>query len=622
MRLETRSVLLAGGVLAFLLASLSIADMFVRRPYDGVVLEADVPGLLVVRQVVAGSGAARAGVAPGDQIVGIDRNALRSVAHAAEILNRRQIGDEVPYFLRSAEGELRETWVELGPRRMGSLPYLMACVLGFAFFFVGAGVLNRQPRLRAAQVFFGLCVLFFLFLVCRLRPASYTWVDSFVLTTGTAALLFLPACFLHFFLIFPRPVRLRPEPGDPRYRRRRRTWVTLVGAIYLLPPLVLVLRLALARWEGEPLSLISGAPVESWWTLAVYIATGLGVLAWQARRLDNPRERSGVALVFFGALFGLLPFLFTAVLYPNVFHTDHFLIYGVAPLALVPVTFAYAIVRFQLLDIRVILRKSLLYTVTTASVTAVYALGIALLTRLSSATELTASPLFPVFFALVILLLFEPVRRRIQVLVDRWFLAERTSLEIEIQEIRDTLMAHRDVQQALEELVGRLPRLLGLHFAGLYRRRDGLVRAAGPVILPAFVPCDERLDAELERRGGLASVEQLRRTLGRRAAKVLKPIAESGIELIGDLSTPRRKIGWLVLSGKTGQFSFDTAEMELLESLLRQSALALETSLLLEERTRQAEYERELEIAASVQSELLPGSLSLGPGWTVAAVCR
>ena len=61
----------------------------------------------------------------------------------------------------------------------------------------------------------------------------------------------------------------------------------------------------------------------------------------------------------------------------------------------------------------------------------------------------------------------------------------------------------------------------------------------------------------------------------------------------------------------------DPSEIELLDSLLHQVAMTLETSLLLEERTRQAELERELEIAASVQSDLLPARVSFARGWTV-----
>ena len=107
------AVLLAPGVLAFLLAALSVADMFSQRPYDGVILEADVPGSTVVRKVVPGSGAHRAGVRQGDVIVGIDRTILSSAGHAQQLLNRHSIGESVPYMFRSG-GSIKERDIELG----------------------------------------------------------------------------------------------------------------------------------------------------------------------------------------------------------------------------------------------------------------------------------------------------------------------------------------------------------------------------------------------------------------------------------------------------------------------------------------------------------------------------
>lgn len=622
MRSRTPSLLTAFGIVAFLLAALSIVDVLLPKPYDGVVLEADAPGRLIVDSVVPGSGADRAGVRPGEQIVGIGRDVLRSPTHAAEILARHDIGESLPYLVRSSAG-LREVQVELEPRRIGSLSYFFSCLLGVVFFFVGLFVLRRQPRERAAQLFFVLGVLMLLFLVCRLRPASYSWIDSFALTTGMVALLFMPASFLHFFLVFPKTIRLRPEPGGLAYRRRRRLWLSALGAIYLLPPLTLLVTLTLARRGDAPLPLIGGAPVANWWLMAIYMLLGLTALAANARRFTRYRERRAAALVFIGVLFGLLPFLVTIVLFPETLHQTSFLIFGLLPLTLVLVTFAYAIVRFQLLKIE--LRKSLLYTVTTAVVTALYALLIALFNLFTRGIPLADSPFFPLLFALAIVLLFEPLRKRIQVLVDRFYYAERAQLQEAIQRMSEAFSDRVDLQEVVTDLVDNLPQLLGLHFAALYRVRDDrLEQVAGPASLPEALPRLPVLHRELALQKGLTRLVFLA-PLGRESEAVgqlLSRLETAGVRVIGDLATPRRTIGTVMLSGKIGQIRLDKAELDLLDSLLHQAAIALETSLLLEERTQQAELERELEIAAAVQQQLLPPTLSLGPGWEVAALCR
>ncbi|MDH3253510.1 MAG: SpoIIE family protein phosphatase [Acidobacteriota bacterium] len=622
--LSTRNALLSVGLLAFLLGGLSIADMYRQRPWDGVVLESDAPGRLVVRKVVVASGAAAAGIRKGEQIIGIDRNVLRSTADAAELLNARKIGERVPYLVRGSEG-LREVPVELGPRRIGSPAYFYACILGFSFFFVGLWVLLKQPRLRAAQIFFIQSALFFLFLVCRLRPASYSWIDTFVLTTGMVAILFLPASFLHFFLIFPRAVGLRPTEGEAGYERRRRLWLALLGVIYLAPPLVLVGSVIAARQGQYSLALISGAPPGNWWALAGYMLLGLSVLAVNGIRLPTARERRGAALVLFGSLFGLLPFLISAVAFPELLHSEKHLVWGLGPLILVPLTFAYAIVVFRLLDIKVILRKSLLYTVTTAVVTILWAGSIVLFNSLTSGTSLAASPFFPLLFALAIVVLFDPLRRGIQVVVDRFFYSGRGRLVEALEEMGEALAGQADLQPVVHDLVETLPQRVGLEFAALYLIRSGSIeRVAGPDVLPEKLPQLPWLFDRLARRRGLTRVEELESLAGSRddVADFVDVLSRAGVRVIGGLASARRRIGLVLLSEKVGQLGLDESELVLLRRLLDQAALAMETSLLIEERTEQAELERELEIASSVQAELLPQSLNLGPGWHVTAVCR
>jgi serine phosphatase RsbU (regulator of sigma subunit) len=615
---------MAPGVLAFLIAALSVADMFLPRPYDGVILEADVPGARVVRQVVPGSGADVAGIRPGDVVVGIDRVYLDPTSHAQELLNRHAIGESVSYLVRSS-GHVFEVDVQLGRRRIGDTSYLYAALLGFAFFVIGAFVVLRQPRLPAARVFYTMCSLFLLFLVCRLRPASYSWVDTFVLTTGTMALLFLPAAFVHFFLIFPRPVwEWRRDPIADFLG-----WIARVSPkmlpIYLVPPVVYLATILWSRRTGNSLALISGAPMTNWWVMVGYMVLGLGALGLSSLFLPEPRQRRGAGLVFLGTLFGVVPFILLAVAFPSFLNTERFLFYGVVPLILVPITFAYAIIRFQVLDIRVILRKSLLYTVTTAMVTAVYALGIASFNLLFRGSQLADSPFFPVVFALAIVLLFEPLRHRLQGPVDRFFFAERLRLQRAMVEMGEALTNQLEIGPVVTQLVERLPELLGLHFAALYlAEKDRLVRQAGPASLPEELPIIGILHDQLKRKGALVRIDELAplRLLSPEVDGLSRELSEADVELVGLLATTRRSVGVILISGKAGQTAFETEELQLLRGLLNQASIALETSTLLDERTRQAELERELKIAAAIQSSLLPDELVAAEGWMLAAVCR
>jgi serine phosphatase RsbU (regulator of sigma subunit) len=613
-------LLLLLGLGAFAIAALSIVDIFWPRPYDGVVLESDSPGKLVVAEVIPGSGADLAGIGRGDRILGIGREVLTSPRQAADLLGRQRIGEDVPYLVATPEGR-REAMVRLGHRRIGSLSYLGATLLGFAFFAVGSFVLARRPEALAARLFFVLSCLFLVFLVCRLRPASYSPVDDLVLQTGTIALVLLPGAFLHFFLVFPRPLWEGDRPLLPALTHGRRRRNVLV-ALYALPVATYAYNVVWCLHRGEWI-LISGAPRANWWVLSAYMVLGLVAVAANARRLERPNERRGASLVFLATLFGLVPFLVFTVLFPSIRHDERYLYYGIAPLVLVPLTFAYVIVRFQLLDIRVILRKSLFYTGTTAAVTLVYAAGIAAFNYLFQDTAAARSPWFPVVFALAIVIGLDPLRRRLQGPVDHFFYGELPRLQRAMVEMGEALSADRDPGSLVQDLVETLPRHLGLHFAALYLAESGqLRRAAGPTMLPALLPDSPALHASLHGAGGLAPIDLLAAVADEGSEPLLASLASQRVELVGELASPRRRLGLVLLSERASQLSWERAELELLRGLLAQAAIALETGLLLADRKRQAELEREMEIAAGIQASLLPGTVGFAPGWGVAVRCR
>jgi serine phosphatase RsbU (regulator of sigma subunit) len=259
-------------------------------------------------------------------------------------------------------------------------------------------------------------------------------------------------------------------------------------------------------------------------------------------------------------------------------------------------------------------------------VTGAYALGIASFNALFRGTSLATSPYFPILLALAIVVLFEPLRRRIQVPVDRFFFADRARLQSAMVEMGEAFAGRLDPAAVVHDLVQELPRLLELRFAALYLLRgERLERAAGPAALPAVLPLPADLYRQVHSYTALVRVEELAalRLVSPAMRELAASLRAAEVEVVGDLASPRRRIGLVLLSGKRGgRMPLEQEDLRLLRGLLHQAAIALETSLLLEERARQAELERELEIAAAIQTSLLPAQLRLAADWEVAAVCR
>ena len=292
------------GFLGFAVALASIADMFSARPFDGIVPVPYGRDGIGVRAAAAGSPAEKAGIHAGEMCGGHRpphrSHDIRRFGRAAEARHR----GSSPILVKAgpcasgAAGEIRQVSVRLTSERLGGKTYLYYAGLGFLFFLIGFFVFWHVPDDPSARIFFLLCVLFLLFFVCRLRPASYWWIDVFVQNTGTISLFLLPAVFLHFFLIFPRPKRLSfavPDEwtGDPppAWKRWLQEFLSaspgLLYLIYAVPPVVFLYDVS-RQVRGEHGPMLSGAPLSSWILLGDYLVLGLAALAHSAFTLRGP----------------------------------------------------------------------------------------------------------------------------------------------------------------------------------------------------------------------------------------------------------------------------------------------------------------------------------------------
>lgn len=137
------------------------------------------------------------------------------------------------------------------------------------------------------------------------------------------------------------------------------------------------------------------------------------------RLSSNSAERNQIKYIFLGFLIGYLA------------SQDYLPTFGVAayPLGFVWITVfialcTYAIVKHQLMDINIMIRKTLLYSLLSASLAAIYVGTITFLAYAVQGRRGPASPFFSALAAVCITLLFNPLRRRIQLFIDRHFFRE------------------------------------------------------------------------------------------------------------------------------------------------------------------------------------------------------
>ena len=616
--------LVAVGLMGAFLAALSVVDMFLPKAYDGVVPDPYSVGGILVRDLVPGGAAERAGLKSGDVILGIGHHMLDKAADAPPELLRHRIGEKVDYLVRRG-GDVFEAKVSLTPYRLGSATYYYFVFLGLLFFVLGVFVVSRRPDDSAVQVFYVLCILFMEFFVCRLRPSSYYWIDYVVQVAGTLALFLLPAVFLHFFLLFPEKKTFHfadRRPGDPpatgslvSLQRFLNGSPLLLAILYSLPPVLYVLQMA-GYQHGGPRRLIYGAPTLNWILLADYLILGLLALAHTWWTNSDRAARRPILVLLLGTVAGIVPFVVFAVFFPSLFREDRFLLWGVVPMALIPLTFAYAIVRFRLFDVQVIVRKSLVYAVLTAAVTGMYALAVvagnAIVSNVSS-TSVFSSPAFAFGFGLVVVLLFDPLRRRMQKVVDRVFFRDRADFQTALLEMSRSVVSQLERPKLRELLTSRTADLLRLERLELLlpRPEDGAftepaAAAAGvqPLPMGAVLP---RLLAERGAPIRLAEADDGGLDLASR--RFVEAQRARGIGVVLPLATHGKLLGFLAVGRKRSEEELTREDLDHLLTIANQGALGLEAAGLHEELTRRAEVERDLDIARDIQTSLFPREL-------------
>ena len=154
----------------------------------------------------------------------------------------------------------------------------------------------------------------------------------------------------------------------------------------------------------------------------------------------------------------LTPFLvfFSAILFPAV------------PFAVV----GYAILRHKLYDIDIIIRRTLQYGAITGLLALVYFGGVALFQSLFGVLTGEESPLAVVISTLAIAALFTPLRKRVQIFVDRRFYRQKYDAERTLERFSETMRDEVDLDRMTVELVAAVESTMQPEHVGLWIARQ------------------------------------------------------------------------------------------------------------------------------------------------------
>ncbi|MCU0333297.1 MAG: hypothetical protein MUC75_08090, partial [Ignavibacteriaceae bacterium] len=398
--------------------SLFIADILILLTCVGglylITLKADLPfktstvnSKLIVSEILLNE----KNINAGDEIISIDNLQLSKWEEVELYLDGKNIGDIVQIRLNS-NGVIKSEIVQL-KKYYSLFDIIIISFVGLIFFVMGVLVRIRASENYSAHIFhwaslgLGMVIVMTAGLY-NIQPFGYghfnriIWLFAYSVT---------PVLFIHFTATFSKK-----KVKSIKYI----LWLFYISAIasaFILTYFFLDSTVS----ESESSLRFYVAFFDSFFRifLILCIVLAISICIYAYRSANEIEERKRLQWLLLGFFIG--PFSFVIFWVLPIYLIGHTLIPEsliLIFLTAIPLTFSIAIIKYHLMDINLIVRRSVVYTIILAAIIITY-VGI------SSTITLFVSdinPAFPsVLTALAVVALLQPVKAGIQKFVDRKF---------------------------------------------------------------------------------------------------------------------------------------------------------------------------------------------------------
>jgi len=397
------------------------------------------------------------GITEGDVILSINDLKLNGREEVELLLDGKKIGELVELKL-SYNGRIFYKRIAL-INYYQNFDVILYALTGLLFFIIGVFALYKCAEMKSARIFHwaSICTA----IVIMMTPGNYSidfygmgFVIKFLFIFGYCL---VPSIFVHFTYVFPNDEQKKYKPTSIFYG------ISLLLAAGLSTIFILTVTGSSSYWINNYIRYFN---IFRIFVIASILFAIFNFVSTY-KRTEIEVEKKKLKWILYGFVIGPGTYLIFWVL-PHLFFGQGLLPEGfvIILFTAVPITFTIAIVRYHLMNIDLIINRSVVYAFVIACLLAVYAITLTFITIILNQplTDRFSSIAAGIFVAL----LFQPLKIQVQKFVDKIFFRVQYDFRLAINQFFEEIKEINTIQSLAEKIIERTDKLIPVKKIGFF----------------------------------------------------------------------------------------------------------------------------------------------------------